>query len=65
MINLYDIQHAVVGNEEVEPSVLERVIDPGFPHIITSFSWHSYDENRLLAIALSGWIKLISISSAV
>ncbi|KAF5296730.1 hypothetical protein FQR65_LT10166 [Abscondita terminalis] len=54
VIHLYDIQHTVVGNEEVEPSVLERVIVPGSPHNITSFSWHHTDENRLLAIALSG-----------
>lgn len=54
VVNLYDIQHTMVGNEEVEPSVLERVIVPGSPHNITSYSWHSRDENRFLTIALSG-----------
>lgn len=59
-LTLYDIQHTVVGTEEVEPSVLERVISPGSPHNITSFSWHKSDENRLLAIALSGeYLKLL------
>ncbi|KAJ8949341.1 hypothetical protein NQ314_008261 [Rhamnusium bicolor] len=57
VINLYDIQHTIVGNEEVEPTVMERVVVPGSPHNITSFSWHSKDENRLLTIALSGTIK--------
>lgn len=54
VINLYDIQHTVVNNEEVEPSVLERVVIPGSPHNITSYSWHQNDENRFLAIAFSG-----------
>lgn len=56
VINLYDIQHTLVGNEEIEPSVLERSIIPGSPHNITSFSWHFSDENRFLTIALSGSI---------
>lgn len=54
VIHLHDIQHTVIGNEEVEPSVLERTVVPGSPHNITSFSWHPQDENRLLTIALSG-----------
>ncbi|KAJ8938879.1 hypothetical protein NQ318_016083 [Aromia moschata] len=57
VINLYDIQHTIVGNEEVEPTVMERVVVPGSPHNITSFSWHNLDENRLLTIAVSGTIK--------
>lgn len=65
VINLYDIQHTVVGTEEVEPSVLERVIVPGSPHNITSFSWHSSDENRLLAIALSGFNSVIPFLSII
>ncbi|XP_044266200.1 GATOR complex protein MIOS-B [Tribolium madens] len=56
VINLYDIQHTVIGNEEVEPSVLERNVVPGSPHNIMSFSWHNSDENRFLTIALSGTI---------
>lgn len=56
VINLYNIQQTVVSNEEVEPTVTERVITPGSPHNITSFSWHNFDENRLLTIALSGMI---------
>lgn len=44
----------MVDNEEVEPSALERVVAPGSPHNITSFSWHNYDENRFSTIAVSG-----------
>nr|CAD7262749.1 unnamed protein product [Timema shepardi] len=51
---LYDIQHTTVGNEEVEPSVLERSVIPGTGNNIASFSWHPSHENRLLAISLSG-----------
>lgn len=64
VINLYDIQHTMVGNEEVEPSVLERVVVPGSPHNITSYSWHDRDENRFLTIALSG-ISFLSVSNFV
>lgn len=55
-ITLYDIQHTIVGDEEIEPSVLERNVLPGSPHNITSFSWHLLDESRFLTIALSGSI---------
>lgn len=54
VINLYNVQQTVVSNEEIDPSVMERVITPGSPHNITSFSWHNFEENRLLTIALSG-----------
>lgn len=54
VINLFNIQQTIVNNEEVDPTVMERVITPGSPHNITSFSWHNVDENRLLTIAVSG-----------
>ncbi|GFG38305.1 hypothetical protein Cfor_12188 [Coptotermes formosanus] len=55
-IHLHDIQYTVVGNDEVEPSVLERSVFPGTTNNITSFSWHPTHENRLLTIAFSGTI---------
>jgi len=55
-IHLHDIQYTVVGNDEVEPSVLERRVYPGTMNNITSFSWHPTHENRMLTIALSGTI---------
>lgn len=55
-IHLHDIQYTVVGNDEVEPSVLERKVHPGTMNNITSFSWHPTHENRMLTIALSGTI---------
>lgn len=45
-----------MSNEEVEPSVLERIVTPGTSQSLTSFSWHSKDENRFLAIVASGAI---------
>ncbi|VEN38722.1 unnamed protein product [Callosobruchus maculatus] len=56
VLDIFDIQHTS-SSEEAEPTVLERVITPGSPHNITSFSWHPTDYNRLLTIALSGTIK--------
>ncbi|PNF34608.1 WD repeat-containing protein mio [Cryptotermes secundus] len=55
-IHLHDIQYTVVGNDEVEPSVLERSVYPGTANNITSFSWHPTHESRLLTISLSGTI---------
>nr|XP_022917672.1 GATOR complex protein MIOS-A isoform X1 [Onthophagus taurus] len=52
-LHLYDIQQTLIENEEVEPSVIERVVTPG-THSITSFSWNHSDENRFLASLLSG-----------
>ncbi|XP_066997693.2 GATOR2 complex protein MIOS isoform X2 [Anabrus simplex] len=56
-IYLHDIRHTVVGNDEVEPSVLERSVQPCPASNITSFSWHPTHENRLMTIALSGMIN--------
>ncbi|XP_026277027.1 GATOR complex protein MIOS-B [Frankliniella occidentalis] len=64
-IGLYDIQPTMVGNDEVEPSFLERAVLPGVTGVvggvqasaagaITSFSWHPTHENRLININLSG-----------
>lgn len=55
-ISLYDIEHPIIGNEEVEPSVLERIVNPGSSHMLTSFSWHPTEENRILSVAASGAI---------
>lgn len=69
-IGLYDIQPTMVGNDEVEPSFLERAVLPGVTGVasaaqtstsgaITSFSWHPSHENRLLNISLSGTNTII------
>lgn len=54
-INLYDIEHCST-NEEIEPSVIERLVSTGSMHHLTSFAWHANDENRFLAIAVTGAI---------
>lgn len=56
-IYLHDIRHTVMSNDEVEPSVLERCVQPCGTNNITSFSWHPTNENRMLTISLSGCIK--------
>lgn len=55
-VNLYDIEHTSLANEEAEPSVLERIVTPGTLPNITSFTWHSTDENRFLAVTMTGTI---------
>ena len=55
-IHLHDVQHTMVGNEEVEPTVLERSVHPGTTENISSFSWHPMHESRLLTISLKGFV---------
>lgn len=54
IICLYDIQHTVVGSDEVEPTALERNVQPCSISNVKSFSWHPTHENRLLAIDTGG-----------
>lgn len=56
IIMLHDLQMATIGNEEVEPTLLERPIQASSGHNITSFSWHPTTESRLLTISFSGII---------
>lgn len=53
-IILHDLQMVTVGNEDIEPTLLERSIQPTSTHSISSFSWHPFIESRLLTISLSG-----------
>ena len=46
--------HNVQQMDDMETSVLERSVKPGLQSQITSFTWHSENENRLLAITLNG-----------
>lgn len=51
IIHLYGVQHSVIGNDEVEPSVLEREIRLKTTPNLSSFAWHPSDEYRLLTIS--------------
>lgn len=55
-INLLEIKEAIVGTEEVEPAVQQRLVTPSNSNILTSFCWHSSDESRFLCISASGAI---------
>lgn len=65
IIMLHDLQMATVGNEDVEPTLLERSIQPSLGHNITSFSWHPCDESRLLTISLSGSITDYTVAERI
>ncbi|XP_049939369.1 GATOR complex protein MIOS isoform X2 [Schistocerca serialis cubense] len=64
-INLHDIRHTVVGTDEVEPTLLERSVQPCSTHSITSFSWHPASENRLIAIDAVGSIRDYIVSERI
>ncbi|XP_066259323.1 GATOR2 complex protein MIOS [Euwallacea similis] len=48
-ISLYDIQNPSVGNPDVEPVIMERLINLKSSGPVASFSWHPTDENRILS----------------
>ncbi|KAK6624092.1 hypothetical protein RUM44_010950 [Polyplax serrata] len=65
IIMLHDLQMAAVGTEDVEPTLLERAIQPISGHNITSFSWHPSCESRLLTISLSGSITDYTVAERI
>lgn len=65
VIMLHDLQMASVGNEDVEPPMLERSVQPSSGYNIASFSWHPFNESRLLTISLSGQITDYSLTERI
>jgi len=62
---LYDVQHAIVGDEE-ETAAIERFVTPGQADVsLASFCWHPQHENRLLAVTQSGRIHDYTVSERV
>ncbi|KAJ8313577.1 hypothetical protein KUTeg_008138 [Tegillarca granosa] len=61
VIKLYDIRHANIGLEDLEPAIIERNIQPYGQHALTAFSWHPIHENRMLTISPPCTIKDITV----
>ncbi|KAK7109429.1 GATOR2 complex protein MIOS-like [Littorina saxatilis] len=61
ILRLYDIRHAVIGCDDIEPVIIDRNIQPCGEHVMSSFAWHPKDENRLLAAAGPSCIKDIVV----
>jgi len=62
IVRLYDIQNTPVGTDELEPAVIERIVQPCKQNIISSFDWHHRHENRMLAVtANSAVIKDVRV----
>lgn len=47
---LFDIEHPIIGSEQVEPTVLERIVNPKSTGPLASFCWHPTDDNRILSV---------------
>ncbi|XP_013399099.1 GATOR complex protein MIOS-like isoform X2 [Lingula anatina] len=60
MVKLYDIQHTTGGSDEMEPVIIERLIQPG-QHSVGSFTWHPTQENRMLTISSDGQIRDVTV----
>ncbi|XP_042899420.1 GATOR2 complex protein MIOS-B isoform X2 [Parasteatoda tepidariorum] len=63
-INLYDIQ-SPIGNDEVEPALVERIIQPFPSHSALSFAWHPTHENRMLGISQNNQLIDYKISDRI
>ncbi|XP_059475462.1 GATOR complex protein MIOS-B isoform X2 [Neocloeon triangulifer] len=62
---LYDVQHAIVGDEE-ETAAIERFVTPGQAEVgLASFCWHPQHENRLIAVSQSGRIHDYTVAERV
>ncbi|CAB3376755.1 Hypothetical predicted protein [Cloeon dipterum] len=62
---LYDVQHAIVGDEE-ETAAIERFVTPGQGDVsVASFCWHPQHENRLIALTQSGRIHDYTVAERV
>ncbi|XP_077513332.1 GATOR complex protein mio isoform X1 [Amblyomma americanum] len=55
VVKLYDVQHPQGVADDVEPTMVERTVQP-FPSavMVSSFAWHPHDENRMLAVTSGG-----------
>ncbi|CAH1789595.1 unnamed protein product [Owenia fusiformis] len=60
-VKLYDIQHTNIGTDDVEPTVIERYVQPGTPHSLSSFSWHNTCENRLITVSTSSALRDVTV----
>lgn len=62
IVQLYDIQHTSVVSPtygvgyEIEPSFIERSVKPSGT-VVSAFSWHPSQENRMLTISPSGLVQ--------
>nr|XP_058964529.1 GATOR complex protein MIOS-like [Pocillopora verrucosa] len=62
IVQLYDIQHASAVSPtygvgyEIEPSFIERSVKPSGT-VVSAFSWHPTQENRMLAISSFGLVQ--------
>nr|XP_006821083.1 PREDICTED: WD repeat-containing protein mio-like [Saccoglossus kowalevskii] len=61
IIKLYDIQHATFSGDDVEPTIIERTVQPYGNHSVSSFAWHPTHENRMLTITPGATIKDITV----
>ncbi|ELU15458.1 hypothetical protein CAPTEDRAFT_157856 [Capitella teleta] len=61
IIKLYDIQSTPVGSDELEPAVIEKIVQPIPLQAVASFDWHPSDENRMLSISPTAAVKDLRI----
>ncbi|KTF80047.1 hypothetical protein cypCar_00040449, partial [Cyprinus carpio] len=52
IIRLYDMQHTPMPfGDEVEPTIIERSVQPCSESIISSFAWHPSAQNRMVVVS--------------
>ncbi|XP_076467214.1 GATOR2 complex protein MIOS-like [Babylonia areolata] len=56
-LRLYDIRHAMMGTDDIEPVIIDRSVQPCGEVVLSSFAWHPKDENRLLAAANTNYLR--------
>lgn len=58
VVKLYDVQHPQGVADDVEPTMVERTVQPfSNAAVLSSFSWHPHDENRMLAVTSGSSVR--------
>ncbi|XP_064648261.1 GATOR2 complex protein MIOS-B-like isoform X2 [Lineus longissimus] len=61
VVKLYDVQHSGLGSDELEPAIIERLVHPYGHNAVSSFAWHPTDENRMLTVSPTGFLRDVRI----
>ncbi|XP_050419216.1 GATOR complex protein MIOS-A [Patella vulgata] len=62
VVSMYDIEHSVLGSDDIEPVIRERNIESKMQRqYVSSFAWHPTKENRLLTFVSPDTINEITV----
>ncbi|CAG2117837.1 unnamed protein product, partial [Medioppia subpectinata] len=67
-IKLFDIKDYVNANNDLEPTIIDRIINPydlSNKSKLSSFSWHPSHESRMIVVTPSGSLRDITVADRI